>query len=246
MSKLRNFIIGAGFAFDGIKVFYQMPQLWKYAAFPWFLILLTYSGIVVAGWYLIKYLSVFFAEKCAELPGFLQWLATAAGSMAAIGVILLFSVVAVVSIGSLYELFGGLFFDALIQKFSRNSYPDKLGGSDWKFNSKAIVDSIVHSINTLLIILAMLILNPLLPLIGEIIGIIVISYRFGVSYLAMCGFHYRKTMSQTRTLAYKNFMLTLGYGVSIYLIFLFLLAVVFTLPGLILGGVKLYNFLTND
>jgi hypothetical protein len=89
--------------------------------------------------------------------------------------------------------------------------------------------------------MAMLIVNLFLPLIGEIIGVIIISYRFGVSYLAMCGFHYRKTMLQTRALAYKNFMFTLGYGASIYLVFLFPLAVVFTLPGLILGGVKLYN-----
>ena len=154
-----------------------------------------------------------------------------------------FSVVAVVSIGSLYELFGGLFFDALIQKFSSNSYPDKLGGSDWKFNSKAIVDSIVYSINTLLIILAVLILNLFLPILGQIIGVIIVSYRFGVSYLAMCGFHYHRNMLQTRELAYKNFMFTLGYGASIYLVFLFPLAVVFLLPGLIVGGGKLYNML---
>jgi CysZ protein len=241
MPGVRNFITGAGFAFDGIRLFYQMPQLWKYAAFPLLLILFTYGGMVAAGWYLIKFLSDFFAEKCADLPGFLQWLPAAASSAAAIGVILLVSVIAVVSIGTLYELFGGLFFDALIRNFAGNSCPEKLENSDWKFNTHAIIDSIVYSINTLLIMLAAVVLNLFLPFIGEIIGFIVISYRFGVSYLAMCGFHYRKNMLQTRNSAYRNFMLTLGYGVSIYLIFLFPLAVVFALPGLIIGGVRLYN-----
>ena len=241
MRNLREFVRGAGSAFDGICVFYQTPQLWKYAAFPLILILLTYCGMFVAGWYLVGVVSDFFTEKCASLPGFLQWLATVASSVVAIGVILLFSAIALFSIGTLYELFGGLFFDALIQKFSSDSYSGKACNSDWKFNCKAVFDNIVYSINTLLMILALLVLNLFLPFIGEIIGMIVISYRLGVSYLAMCGFHYQRSMWQTRDLAYKNFMLTLGYGASIYIIFIFPLAVVFTLPGLIVGGVKLYN-----
>ena len=245
MQKIRDFFGGAGYAFEGIKIFYQLPVLWKYSAIPLVLILLTYLALLTGGWYLVKYLAEFFAEKSSALPGFLQWLGAAASGAAAIAVIALFSVIAAVSLGTLYELFGGLFFDALIERFSSRYSPDKLQKSSWQFNIQAITDSIVYSINTLLIITAVLIANLFLPVIGQIVGIIIVSYRFGVSYLAMCGFHYRKTMLQTRELAHKNFMLTLGYGASIYLVFLFPLAVIFTLPGLILGGVKLYNRFTD-
>lgn len=246
MQKIRNFLGGGQHAFEGIKTFYQTPELWKYSAIPLLLILLTYTALVAAAWLLIKHLSGFFAEKCSDLPGFLQWLGMAASGASAIAVILIFSVIAVVSLGTLYELFGGLFFDALIQKFSVSYSPEMLKKSDWRFNIQAITDSIVYSFNTLLIILAVLVVNLFLPFIGQLIGIFIISYRFGVSYLAMCGFHYRRSMLQTRALAYKNFMFVLGYGASIYLVFLFPLAVVFTLPGLIIGGVKLYNLLVSN
>lgn len=246
MQKIRDFIRGAAFAFEGIKLFYQTPPLWKYALFPLLPIVLVYAGLVLGGYYLVGYLSNFFAEKCADLPGFLQWLAAAASGAAAIGVVLIFTLIAVVSLGSLYELFGGLFFDALIQKFARSQCPEKLGESDWAFNCKAIVESIIYSTNTLFMIIALLLLNIFLPVLGQIIGVIVVSYRFGTAYLGMCGFHYRKTMQQTRTLARLNFMPVLGYGLSIYIIFLFPLAVIFTLPGLILGGVRLYDDITNS
>lgn len=243
MSQLRNLIRGAGFAFDGIRTFYHSPQLWKYAAFPLIPILLTYCGMVLAGWYLVSWLADFFAGKCADLPGFLQWLATAASTVSAAAAVLLFSVIAITAVGSLYELFGGLFFDALIHRFAGISSPEMLRESNCFFNIHALADNAVYSFKTLLIILAFAVLGLFLPLVGQVAGVIVISYRFGVSYLAMCGFHYRRNMYQTRMLAYKNFMLTLGYGASIYLIFLFPLAVIFTLPGVIIGGVKLYNML---
>lgn len=246
MHKIREFIRGAGFAVEGIKIFYQTPQLWKYAAFPLLLILLTYCGLAAAGYFFVRYLSAFFAEKCSSLPGFLQWLASAASGLAAIGVALGFAVLAVVSLGTLYELFGGLFFDALIRRFSSNHCPEKLHDNDWKFNLKALADSIFYSVNTLLVFVLVLIVNTLLPVVGHIIGALIIGYRFGMAYIAMCGFHYHKTMQQTQVLARRNLMLTLGYGVSIYMLFLVPAAVIFTLPGLILGGVKLYNDILDD
>lgn len=246
MHKIREFIRGAGFAVEGIKIFYQTPQLWKYAALPVLLILLAYCALAAAGYFLVQYLSAFFAEKCADLPGFLQWLATAASGLAAVGVIWVFSVLAVVSLGSLYELFGGLFFDALIRRFSSKHCPERLRDNDWKFNCKALADSIIYSANTLLVIAGCLILNLLLPVIGPVIGAFIIGYRFGTAYLGMCGFHYHKTMRQTRALARMNFMLALGYGLVVYILFLLPMAVVLTLPGLLLGGVKLYNDMLED
>ena len=156
MQKIRDFFGGAGYAFDGIKIFYHTPVLWKYSAIPLVLILLTYLALLTGGWYLVKYLAEFFAEKSSALPGFLQWLGTAASGAAALAVIVIFSVIAVAALGTLYELFGGLFFDALIQKFSSSFSPDQLQKNTWQFNIKALTDSIVYSINTLLIIMAML------------------------------------------------------------------------------------------
>ena len=105
----------------------------------------------------------------------------------------------------------------------------------------------IYSINTLLIIIAASILNLFLPFIGQLICVVIISYRFGVTYMAVSGFHYRQTLMQTRERAYRNFALTLGYGLTIYVIFLIPLAIVFTLPGLIIGGILILSeFLRNE
>ena len=240
---MKRFFYGAGLVFEGISFFYRERKLWKYVAGPVFILIVTYAlsiwGILLLSQKLVRYSEAL----VAGWPEFLRNLIS--GSLFATALILC-AIVIVTTVSTLFEIFGGLFFDALIHKFVRSQCPEKLGKSDWAFNFKAIVESIIYSTNTLFMIIALLLLNIFLPVLGQIIGVIVVSYRFGTAYLGMCGFHYRKTMRQTRTLARLNFMPVLGYGLSIYIIFLFPLAVIFTLPGLILGGVRLYDDITNS
>ena len=246
MGRIQNFFRGVTFAAEGIQEFYKSPQLWKYAVFPLLMILLTYAGLIVAGTFIISGLSAYFAEKCADLPGYLQWLSAVASGASAIAMTFLLSVIAVASLGTLYELFGGLFFDALIERYASDLTPPPVK-LDWRFNLSCIKESVIYSINTLLIIIAASILNLFLPFIGQLICVVIISYRFGVTYMAVSGFHYRQTLMQTRERAYRNFALTLGYGLTIYVIFLIPLAIVFTLPGLIIGGILILSeFLRNE
>ena len=245
LQGLKNFSRGFALSFHGIKLFYSMPRLWKYTLLPLLMVIGTYAVLWYAGSCAVESFAGYVEEKCSALPGFLQWLATAAHSAAILLAIMLIVVIAAVSAGTLYEFFGGLFFDALIHRFAGELGMKNLPAAGWRFILRGVVDTALYSINTLLIITLFLILNIFLPIIGQLIMVLIISYRFGVVYLAMCGFHFKRSMLQTRQAAYKCRMLVLGFGGSIYLMFLFPLAVLFLLPGIILGSVLVYRELVR-
>ncbi|MBR2358643.1 MAG: EI24 domain-containing protein [Lentisphaeria bacterium] len=236
----ENFCRGFAFSLRGVRLFYTTPGLWKYTVFPLIMVIATYVLLGYLGSCAVGAFAGFIDEKCAQLPDFLQWLATAARAVSILLMIMILSVIAVVSIGTLYELFGGIFFDALIHRFAGNLCNRKLPELNWKFALKAVFDTAIYSVNTMLIILFFLLVNLLLPIAGQIVMILIVSYRFGVVYLAMSGFHFGKNLLQTKAAAYANKMLVLGFGVSIYLMFLFPLAVLFLLPGIMLAGMLIY------
>ena len=236
----ENFCRGFAFSLRGVRLFYTTPGLWKYTVFPLIMVIATYVLLGYLGSCAVGAFAGFIDEKCAQLPDFLQWLATAARAVSILLMIMILSVIAVVSIGTLYELFGGIFFDALIHRFAGNLCKEKLPELNWKFALKAVFDTAIYSVNTMLIILFFLLVNLLLPIAGQIVMILIVSYRFGVVYLAMSGFHFGKNLLQTKAAAYANKMLVLGFGVSIYLMFLFPLAVLFLLPGIMLAGMLIY------
>ncbi len=245
MQKVRELFQGAALTFEGIKLFYLDKSLWKYAVAPLLPVLVVYLFLGYAAVWAVRVFSAYMSDLCAELPKVLQLLATAASGASCLIVFLIFLLIVIICTSTLYELFGGLFFDALLERFAGNLCPEKLQKSSWHFNVQAIVDSIFYSSGTLLLIIGCFILSMILPVIGHIIGIVIISYRFGVSYLAMTGFHCAGTLRQTRQMARSRYMLVMGYGASIYLIYLFPLAVLFMLPGIILGGVLVYKSITN-
>lgn len=240
LQGLKNFSRGFALSFHGIKQFYSMPQLWKYTLLPLLLLIFTYAVLWYIGSCAVESFAGYVEEKCSALPDFLQWLATAAHGVAILLAIMLMMLIAAVSAGTLYEFFGGFFFDALIHRFAGEVGMKNLPATGWRFILRGVWDTVIYSINTLLIIGAFLILNIFLPFIGQLLMVLIVSYRFAVVYLAMSGFHFKRSMFQTRQAAGKSRMLVLGFGVSIYLMFLFPPAVLLLLPGIILGSVLVY------
>ena len=231
--------------FSGIKLFYQTPGLWKYSLLPLAVVMIVYIVLAVAGYHVLSAFAEYVNKQCSALPDFLQWLATALNATSILLAAVLFLIVTAVSIGTLYELSGSLFFDALLDRFAA-------GDSNFcrkptlKFICRGIFDTMLYSLNTLLIMLLLMMVNLFLPLIGQIFAFLLISYRLAIVYLTMAGFHCCKSMNQTRCCAYKNWPITLGYGVSLYIIFLFPPAVIFLLPGVVLGSVLACKKIMHD
>ncbi|MBO5900242.1 MAG: EI24 domain-containing protein, partial [Lentisphaeria bacterium] len=152
------------------------------------------------------------------------------------------AVIAISLLGVLYECFGGLFFDALIEKFSGKYYcilPEK---RDLRFDLDFMISSAGYGIKTLLLSLPLMLLSLVFPVVGQIIFVVVMGWRFGICYPVAAGYCRRKSFSESITLLKPYKYVVAGFGISAYILLMLLpLAVVLLLPGIVLGGVILFH-----
>lgn len=240
-SFFQNFGDGIGCALNGIREFFSHRDLWKYAALPLLVVLLVYALLGGLGVWAVTVISAFLEKSAAELPSYLQWIPDLGNGVTAVMIFIFFWLIIVLSVGTLYELFGGLFFDRLIEKYSRDRAFLSLSTNSRRFEMQAVYDSCRYSLNTLFILLGTFFLNIMLPVVGPLLSFLLISYRLGVAYLAVAGFRYGRTLLITRQMAQCNCASTLGYGIMLYFLFTIPLAVLIFLPGLVTGSVLLYN-----
>lgn len=239
MKWLDDLLRGGGRAGQGIGAFYRDWALWRFALAPLGLLILLYGGMcwaaLAGGAALAEYLQNF----CAHLPGFLQWLSGVIRWTVLVtafaGILLLIAF----TVSTLYELLGGLFFDGLIAEFERRKFHTVLPEKNAAFTLRFLLDSCLYSLGTLFWMIATALAGLFFPVVGQLAAIVLVGYRFGVVYVAAAGFNYHWSLAQTRCWCAGHMALTVGFGVIIYLILLIPPAVVFCLPGFVLGGVLL-------
>lgn len=236
----KDFFYGVFCTLKGIKIFYSTPKLWKYALIPLLIVLLIYWSLVWSGIYLAKKLSGVIEGWFQSLPENWQWVGSLTGGMTAVMVFIIFWITLMLFVSTLYEVFGGVFFDRLITRFESISRNKDLPEPGWRFEMRAFFDACFYAIMTLLLILPCLLLH-LLPYIGVFLIAIIFSYRYSISYLAMTGFRHGMLIPDTKKLAAKNFALIMGYGISVYLFLQLPFVVILFLPGIILGNVLVFQ-----
>ena len=238
MGFFSAFLQGIQANINGVKFFYAHRDLWKYALVPWIFVVIFYALFVAGLIWGMSALTASLRECMESLPGWLSWL-TALVSAGGVIAVIAASVLAVVFLTStVYELFGGLFFDALIARIELNESGIKLPENSWNFNLRVVADTFRYTLGTLLWMVLTLFIN-LIPLIGPVISFFIISYRFGVTYLSITTFRYGMTLFQAQQKLTGRKAAVLGYGTAINLVYLVPGAVFFLLPGIITGGVLL-------
>lgn len=241
----REFYCGIQCVFAGIKIFYSDRQLWKYSLLPLSAVIICYLLLGYGAVRLCGIWTEYLKSVLQELPGFLQWLSSLLGGVSALAVTGIFLLVIIFTVGTLYELFGGSFFDYMINHWEREHNHACLPENSWQFELRSLVGMIFYSLGTLIWMLITLLLGLLLPVIGPLIGIIIISIRLGFSYLAPSGFRHGWTKKEIHLLTARHRGALLGYGLVIYVLFMVPLAVLLVLPGIIIGGNILFNYCRN-
>ncbi len=238
----KSFIRGVGFAVAGVRIFYRDRSLWKYAVFAMGAVVLFYGALIAAavagGRVLVEYLTHHIRTGG---PGGLQWLADLVGGMAVFVVICLAALFIVYTVSSLYEVFGGIFFDALMENFEKKYYGFVAPRRSPGFCLRFVLGSMLFSINTLWLMLLMWVLSLILPVIGHIIMVAVVGSRFAAAYCAVAGYDHGLYLSETVAIMRQAPAESLGFGVISYLLSLVPGGIVFTLPGLIIGGAELLH-----
>lgn len=234
---------GVHYLIEGIRLFYTDRSLWKYALIPMAMTLLVYLFFMRILWWYGSLLLGWLREMVLVLP---SW-AAFAGDFFTGTVMLIFILVAALVImgtaGSLYEIFGGLFFDSMVERFERKHFGYHAVPPAKKDLFCFWRDSLCWGTGTLLLIPLMLLTALLIPFFGKVLLVIVLGYRVGISSLFCAAFCHRQDVRKLRRDigSRQKFMVILGFGVMLYLLTLIPFLSIIVLPGAVLGGSLLYN-----
>ena len=235
---MKDFLHGVCCAFDGIICFYRDKTLWKYTLGPWMILLAVYSGMIFFIIRLSHVLSHYLTSRLANYPEFLRTLLD--GGITVIAVILA-SVVVLTTLSTLFEIFGALFFDKLLEAFEKKYYQAEYPGLPLSTQLKFTLQGAYFGIKSTFLFLFLFILSFFLPLAGQLMLVIIMGMRMAYSLLFAPGFLRGKSVRETQAFFSRRRGEVAGFGIAVYLIQLLPLLLPLTLPGVILGASILYN-----
>lgn len=235
---MSSFFRGAALVFKGIAFFYQERALWKYTFGPWLILLAVYSGMVWLIFHLSHKLSTWLCSYLTELPAFLQSAVAVTITVTAV----LFSALLILStLCTLFEIFGGLFFDKLLEECNRRYYNLPETVVPVKRQLAFALQGTFYGIRSALLLCILLILSLMIPFFGQTVLVLIMGYRMGYALLFAPGFLNNKGIAETRQEFSERKAEITGFGICVYLLQLLPLSLPFTLPGMMLGALMLYN-----
>ncbi|GEM_PF-1909209 len=229
---------GMKYPLRGIRLFYSDRSLWRYCLIPFGIILLVYIPLT---WGSIQFSAWVSARIAESVPSFPDSFARLIECLIFISGVLLLITLLAFSVTTLYEIFGGLFFDKLIEEVERK-YDLKTSASvSANRNLVMIWDGLVFGVKMFFLTVFLSLAGLLLPLIGEVVIFFILSWYFGISYITLTGYSHGMRWKQQRLMAKKHKMLILGYGLCAYLFSMIPFLFLFIMPGIIIGGTLLFN-----
>ena len=239
--SIAGFLRGSRYVFSGCRAFYGDRRAWKYAVLPLALMTGVYAFLFWAVLHLSRRGAEMLNRGLAELPGWLRWLPSFVSGLSSILGVLFALLVMGLTVSTLYEMFGGFFFDPLIEYHEEKQYGFSPVRQSLGRNLKYCLDSLFFAVKTSVLFLCLFILGLIFPLAGQLILAAVMGYCVGIAYML--------TPANTRGLALADMRarvagrrsVVLGFGLTAYLLLLIPFSTLFLLPGLVLGGADLVN-----
>lgn len=236
-----DFLTGAMYVTKGCRDFFQDRKAWKFAVIP----LVIMTGVYFCFFRLILHFSGKAADcvnaMLPKLPAWLGWLSSIITGLSYIAGITAALFLLGATVCTAYEMFGGLFFDSLVEYYEKKEYGRTPCRHTLRENMKTILDSLFFGIYTSIVFLLLMFMSFFFPLIGQILMIFAMGYYMGVSYMICAAYNKGIPLSEMRRAADKKRNLVLGFGITAYILLLIPFATILLLPGLVLGGTKLFN-----
>ena len=235
---MKDFFRGACCAIDGIKYFYNDRSLWKHTIGPWLTLLAAYTGITWVIFRLAGTLASCLTARMDNCPAYLKMLLE--GSLTLVAT-LLAALIVLTTLSTLFEIFGGVFFDRLIEEFEKKYYNTTFPRVPFSNQLLFTLQAAWFGFKTALLFLILLLLSFFLPFAGQLLLVLFVGIRMAYSLLFAPGFLRGQGIEETKEILSRRKMELLGFGVAVYLLQLIPLMLPLTLPGMILGAVMLYN-----
>ncbi len=240
-----QFFSGVRSVFNGTISFYRDTKAWKYALYPILLLIFFYAAAL---WLWITAV-IFCFNWCRNfadtLPEYLAWSEHIVSFLLIAAGIILAAFAIVTTLSSLYEIAGGFFFDHLASFWEKKYFNFQKHNESWKESAAFLWDSVTFGLGTIWYLLLLSIVGIFLPVIGPIILTIIMGYRFGISALSCTAFNHGMRINELRHIpgAFWKFM---GFGLAAYFLIIIPFIGIFTLPGIIVGGVELFHTLSEN
>ena len=226
---LDDLTYGAECALRGMKVFFTRPRLWPYALPPLLVVLLLYAGILAA---LIFWAAPGLREWSAGIsfPGWLSWLQTVLNWCLSFFFWIAIPLVLFFLTGSLYEMFGNMLFDILVDKFEKEAYPEHPGADQ---NYGKVIRLTAGFIFLTIAGYLVWFLIFWIPVVGFLFRRAIC----GRSYLHDSAIRQGFPVSFLKRQVAKHRPAVLGFGIVACL----MESLPFLIPGLVIGGSILYH-----
>ena len=234
--KLDDLTYGADCVFRGLRIFFTSPRLWPYAVPPLLCVLLLYAGILYA---VFGFGAPWLREWCQGIsfPGWLSWLHVAMDWSLSLFLWIVIPLLLLVFIGSLYEMFGNMLFDLLVDAFEKDAFPehpaaDQTYGAVLRLTAGFVWLTIVSNLIKIPLLLLFLI-----PYAGPAVYYLYCSGVCGRSYFHDSAIRQGFKVGVLKKQVARNRWAVLGFGIMA----LILEAMPFLIPGLVIGGSILYH-----
>ena len=238
---MKDFLRGFTYVLMGCREFYGDKRAWKYAAIPLSVIFI---------FYLLAFWGIFHVSgECADtintwlsgLPSWLLWLHSLINGLSYFFGVIISLVLLGTTVCIFYEIFGGLFFDSLVEYYERKNFAIVPRGFSIKSNVKYCFDSLFFGLHISIFSLLVFIIGFLFPVVGQFLFITIMGYYTGISYMICSSCNSGLSIAKLRTVAKKKTEVILGFGITAYVLLLIPFATIVVFPGLVLGGANLFN-----
>ncbi|MBO5822018.1 MAG: EI24 domain-containing protein [Lentisphaeria bacterium] len=215
--------------------------MWKFGIIPLGLMLIFYALAIFGVYSLSGFVSGKLAALTGQLPDWLVWVGSVLNSGVVIFSVLFFVFFLSTSIGTFYEFFGGLFFDALTQHYENRRFGIVPCKMTFAGNFKYALNSLFWGIRVVIIFCLLFIVSLFFPIAGQIVLIAAMGYCFGVSYMICSAQNNGVSLAELQQLCSQRRVLVMGFGTAAYLLLSIPAAAIFFLPALVIGGSELFN-----
>lgn len=238
---IDDLIYGADCVFRGLRIFYTRPRLWPYALPPLVCVMLLYAGILA----LIHFQAAPALEGWltgVRFPSWLSWLQTALETGLTAILWIASALILLICLGSIYEMFGGILFDYLLEAFEKKAYPDRPGGGQTIRETVTLTMGMaLFAVVSAVKMLILLLLSCLIPVVGPLAFFLYSGSVYGVSYLSGSAIRQSAGIDVLKRQVARNRLAVLGFGCTANILLMIPFFILVLMPGLVIGGSILYH-----
>lgn len=242
----QELLAGAQYVTKGCASFYHDRKAWRFVLAPVGTMLLVYVLALWGIYFAWQRLIAWIDGTLEELPHWLGWLGACGSWLAGIVGVLVAFLLICITICTFYEMFGGLFFDSLVEYFEQKKYGQAPAENTLGETLLFCWDSIRFGIKNLLAFVLLLVFSFFFPVVGHLLLLAVMSYFLGASYLMTPANNARMRLRELKKLLRGKTCRVLGFGLLAYFLLLIPFVIIFLLPGLVLGGAELFHDIRQE